>query len=373
MISSRRRTSEKWTRYPQDVLPVFVAEMDFELAPAIKAALHDAIERSDCGYAHPKGLSEAFCDYAAAKYGWNVAPERVFAVADVMGGVAETLRLFTAHGDGVVVNPPIYPPFFEVIRTNARRVVEVPLLRSDDDTWSLDWEGLERAFAEGAKAFLFCHPHNPTGRVFDQSELERIAELCARYDVLLISDEIHAPLTYDSTHIPSAPIAERHHVRSVTLMSASKAWNIPGLKCAQLIAASAPMQLALTRLPHEVTYRIGILGIIATIAAYREGEEWLLGVMKQLDANRHLLRTLLQDQIPAIRYRVPDATYLAWLDCERLALKGDPARIFLDRGRVALASGSHFGAGGRSFVRLNFATDEDTLREAVSRMARTIA
>jgi cystathionine beta-lyase len=365
----RARTSEKWRTYPPDVLPLFVAEMDYTLAPPIAKALHDAIDRSDTGCAWPGPLRETFARYAKESFNWTVVPERVVVVNDVMGGVAEALKLLTNAGDGVAITPPVYPPFFEIVRSMERRVVEVPLPFDNDS--ALDWEALEAAFrTRGVTTLLFCHPNNPLGRVFSRAELERIALLAQQYRVLVISDEIHAPLVYaERTHVPFAAVAEPLGVDAVTLMSASKGWNIPGLKCAQMVAGSARVHERFQHLPADVTNRIGHLGVIATAAAYEHGQSWLRDTLAALDVNRRMLADLLADHLPQIGYRIPDASYLAWLDCRALPLGDDPAQAFIERGRVALAHGPDYGVPGRGFARLNFATAPDILIDAVGRMA----
>jgi cystathionine beta-lyase len=364
----RERRSAKWCVYPPDVLPAWVAEMDFALAPVVKDALHAAIDRDDCGYPREGELPAAFVDYAAATWGWTIDPATVFMVPDVMVGVGEALRILTERDAPIVINPPIYPPFFAVPVEVDRRVVEVPLL-ADDTGWHLDLEGLERAFAGGVRTFLLCNPHNPVGRAFTRAELDAVAALAARYRVLVVSDEIHAPLVLPgATHTPFALVAQTHGVETVILTSASKAFNVPGLKCALLVAQTP----RLTAVPAEIRYRTGILGVRAAVAAFRDGRPWLADAIAQLDGNRRLLGDLLRERIPAIRYRVPEASYLAWLDCSALGLTDDPAAVFLKRGRVALSRGRDFGAAHAAFVRVNFATSPAILDEIVGRMARAL-
>jgi cystathionine beta-lyase len=365
----RQRRSAKWTAYPADVLPAWVAEMDFPIAEPIKRALRLAIDLDDCGYARPQALPEAFAAFAADRFGWTVDPTRVFAVPEVMIGVGEVLRLVTRPGDAVVVNPPVYPPFFATIREVERRVAEVPLVR-DAAGWSLDLEGLEREFAAGARAYLLCNPHNPTGRVLERDEVRAVAELAARYDVAVLADEIHAPLTLPgAVHTSFVSVSEAYDVRGVTLTSASKGWNIPGLKCAVVVAGSAAMRgvLAPLRSP-ERAERVGHLGVLGTIAAFREGGAWLDGLIAHLDRNRALLASLLADCLPEVGFVPPQAGYLAWLDCRALGLGDDPAKTFLTRGRVALTRGVDFGREGAGFARLNIGTSAELLTEAVSRM-----
>ncbi|HXW77531.1 MAG TPA: PatB family C-S lyase [Candidatus Eremiobacteraceae bacterium] len=368
----RQRTSEKWRRYPSDVLPLFIAEMDFALAPAIAGALHDAVERSDTGYAWPYRLRTTFCEYTKRAFDWSPPEDHVFVVNDVAGGIIEALKALTAPGDGVAIMPPIYPPFFEIIGIAERRVVEVPLM--ERDSWQIDFEALEVALRRDAKAILLCHPHNPTGRVFSPADLTRIAALAGKHNAVVISDEIHAPLVYpEVTHTPFAIAADGVDIDSVTLMSASKGWNLAGLKCGQLVANNERVAAQLNEMPNDVRDRIGHFGVIATEAAYRSGLDWMAETLATLDRNRRLLGELLEERLPDVRYRMPEATFLAWLDFRRYHLGDDPAQVLLERGRVALAHGPEFGRQGHGFARLNFATSPAMIEDAVSRMAAAMA
>jgi len=358
----RRRRSSKWVEHPPDVLPAFVAEMDVALAPPVRDALVEAIELGDLGYAEPGSVFESFAAFAARRLDWAPDPARMRLVPDVMSGIVEVLRVLTAPGDGVVITPPVYPPFFDGIPEAGRRIVEVPLADGE-----LDLDALEAAFAAGARAFLLCNPHNPTGRVLERARLEEVAVLAARHDVLVIADEIHAPLTLSgATHTPFAALGES---RSVVLASASKAFNLAGLKCAIAVAGSDAVAHELDRLPEEVRYRAGHLGVIGSQAAFEHGDAWLDALLATLDANRRRLAALLAEHLPAVGYHPPQASFLAWLDCRALGLGDDPAAAFLERGRVALVPGHDFGAPGRGFARLNIGTSDALLSEAVRRMA----
>jgi cystathionine beta-lyase len=365
----RGRRSQKWAAYEADVLPAWVAEMDFPLAPAVRDGLLEAVARGDCGYAHPGRLAEAFAAFAATRFGWELDPGRVWLVPDVVVGIAEVLRLLTAPGDGVLVNPPVYPPFYAVIADGERRLLTAPLVESSEG-WQLDLDAVEDAFARGARAYLLCNPHNPTGRVLAVAELEQIAELANRYDAVVISDEIHAPLTLPgATHTPFPMLGDERARRAVTITGASKAWNLAGLKAALVVAGSATMQAELKRLPRELVVHSGHLGVWASISAFDSGGSWLDSLVSYLDGNRRLLEELLSAELPQVRYVPPQAGYLAWLDCRALPLGEDPAASFLERGRVALSSGPRFGEQGRGFARLNFGTSRQLLSEAVRRMA----
>jgi cystathionine beta-lyase len=369
----RSRRSAKWERYGPDVLPAWVAEMDFALALPIREVLQHAIARDDTGYAMPGRLFTAFAGFTASRFGWEVDPAGVRLVADVMSGIAELLRALTEPGDAVVVNPPVYPPFFGVTLSTGRRVVETPLDRGDDG-WRLDLDGLEQAFAGGARAYLLCHPHNPTGTSFARAELEAVAELAAAHGVVVIADEVHAPLTLaGARHVPYLSLGGRASEHGISLASASKGWNIAGLKCALIVTASERTRARLAeRLPEHLGVHAGHLGVLASVAAFEHGGEWLDALLRHLDRNRRLLGELLADRLPQVGYLPPQAGYLAWLDCRALGLGDDPAAAFLERGQVALSEGPRFGEQGRGFARLNFGTSSALLEQAVRRMAAAV-
>ncbi|MBF9134599.1 aminotransferase class I/II-fold pyridoxal phosphate-dependent enzyme [Plantactinospora sp. S1510] len=375
----RRRTSEKWRRYPPDVLPAWVAEMDVPLAEPVAQALTEAIARSDTGYPIGTAYAEALAEFATQRWGWTPEIEHIAVVPDVMLGIVEVLKLVTGHGDAVVINPPVYPPFFDFVAGMDRRVVEAPLGAEH----RLDPEALDRAFAEAVAggrraAFLLCSPHNPTGTVHTADELAMVTELADRHGVRVVVDEIHAPLVHSgATFLPylSLPGSER----GFALLSASKAWNLAGVKAA--VAVAGPEAAAdLARMPKVAGDGASHLGVLGHVAALRYGGPWLDGLLAGLDHNRRLLGALLADQLPQVRYRIPDGTYLAWLDCRELELPGgpaddrsaDPAEVFLERGRVAVVPGAAFGTGGAGHVRFNFGTSEELVTEAVRRMAAAL-
>jgi cysteine-S-conjugate beta-lyase len=373
----RQRTSEKWSLYPPDVLPAFVAETDFDTAQSVRNALATAIDSGDLGYAHPAGLGAAFADFAKSRFGWPIEARRVFVVPDVMSGVIESLNALSPRGSAVVISPPVYPPFFGTLRNVDRPIVEVPLRRdSESGRWELDFSGLEKAFAAGAGAYLMCSPHNPVGRVWSESELRKIAELAERYGVVVVADEIHAPLTLPGAAFSPYLAVGGPKQMAVSVTSASKAWNIAGLKCAVVVAGSEAVEESLrghfATLETEIRDRIGQLGVVGTLAAYRDRTDWLDGLITHLDSNRKLLKMLLDERIPDARYSPPEATYLGWIDCSSLGIGNDPAAHFLERGRVALARGLDFGEQGSSYVRLNFGTSSAILTEIVERMARSL-
>jgi len=375
LAALRERQSAKYQYYPADVIPAWVAEMDFPLAPPIAEALHAAIDRSDTGYRSANGLSEALAGFAERTWGWSIPLDRITPVPNVMTGVAQALLLLTEPGDGVVVNPPVYTPFFSTIRdVVGRRVVEVPLARAADGTYDWDLVAMEEAFARpDVTAFLLCNPHNPTGSVASAATLESIATLADRHGVAVVCDEIHAPLVLPGAeHVPYLSVAA-DDANALLLASASKAWNLPGLMCAQLVATGRTRPLVASRLPLEVTYATGQLGVIAAVAAYRDGSAWLDDVVAIINANRSLLAELLAAQVPDAAYVPPQASYLAWIDLSAYGLGDDPAAVLVDRARVALSSGPSYGTGGAGFARLNMGTSPAILREIVDRMAGALA
>lgn len=364
----RRRTSMKWRTHPADVLPLWVAEMDVPLAPAVVRAVTAAMELGDTGYPAGTAYAEALADFAGKRWGWDdLAVERTAIVPDVMLGVVEMLRLVTGPGDPVVVNPPVYPPFYQFVTHLDRRVVEAPL----GPDLRLDLAALEEAFRRavsggGRAAYLLCSPHNPTGTVHTAGELAAVAALAERHGVRVVADEIHAPVvTGDARFTPylAVPGAER----GLALMSASKGWNLAGLKAALALAGPGAAG-DLARMPEEVSHGPSHVGVLAHTAALRDGTDWLDAVLAGIDENRRLLTALLAEHLPGVVHRAGEATYLAWLDCRPLGLGDDPARVFLDRGRVALSSGIPFGTGGAGHVRLNLATSPEVITQAVRRM-----
>jgi len=367
----RRRRSIKWRRFPPDVLPMWVAETDTPLAPPVREALAAAIALGDTGYAHRDRLPEAFAGFAAVRYGWWPDPARMWLVPDVLHGVVEVLNVLTVPGDGVVVNTPAYPPFYPFLATAGRRLVESPLAVDAAGRYSLDLDRLAADLATpGVTAYLLCNPHNPTGLVLDRAELLAVIELAARHRVRLLVDEIHAPLTYPGvTFVPTLALPGGEP--AVVFVSASKAWNLAGLKAA-LVVAGAAAAAELARMPEEVSFGAGLLGLIASEAAFQAGVPFLDALLVDLAANRRRLGDLLAAELPEVGYHPPDATFLAWLDCRRLELGDDPAAVFLEQGRVALSPGPQFGPPGRGFARLNFATSPAILAEGVHRMATAV-
>jgi cystathionine beta-lyase len=371
----RRRRSFKWRAYPPDVLPSFVAEMDFTLAEPIVAAVTSALALGDTGYAHRGQLGEAFARFAAHRFGWAPDPARVFPVPDVMTGLAEVVEAIAPRGAGIVVNPPVYPPFLFRFGFAGRRIIGAPLARSTGGRYALDPGAIEAALSEpGAAVYLLCSPHNPTGNVWARADLEMVAEACQRHGTVLLVDEVHAPLTLPGARFVPFLSLDHEITRSPSTFvftSASKGWNIPGLMCGLAVAACAEGAQLLERRWEALL--AGHLGVLGSVAAFTEGLAWLDAVRGQLAENRALLAGLLAAHLPAVGYVPPQASFLAWLDCRDLGLGADPAAVFREKGRVALGPGPDFGAEGHGFARLNMGTSPELLGEAVRRMASALS
>lgn len=370
----RERSSEKWREYPEDVLPLFVAETDFPLAPAVSAALHHAIEIGDTGYiASRTPLPATYAAFAERRFGWSPDPARMRTTADVSMGIVEILRRVTQPGERVVVTPPVYPPFYDLVEEAGAEVARVPL-HDTGTAWELDLDGIRSALEDGATAILLCNPHNPTGTVHDRASLRALAELADEFGVAVVSDEIHAPLAQPGTgftpFLDTGQAAERV---GYAVVSASKAFNLAGLKCALMVTASDATSAVVRGLPIEVEWRTGQLGLLAAIAAFSdESDPWLDGLLRTLDENRVLLEDLLAARLPEARYRMPDAGYLAWIDLSGLGWGDNPSRRILREAKVALHFGPAFGAEGAGYVRLNFGTSPEIITEAIERIAALV-
>lgn len=363
----RRRRSAKWSQYPTEVLPAWVAEMDFPLAPPVTRALQDAIDAGDCGYASPSELGSAFAEFAALRHGWEVDPARVSPSPDVVGAITSVLEAVAEPGDRVVLTTPVYYPFFAVVEEARCEPAEAPLVEGE-----LDLEAIERELAGGAAALILCSPHNPAGTVPTRAQLAAVAESAARHGAWVLADEIHAPLTLPGAeHVPFLTVSDAAAARGIAFWSASKAFNLAGLRCAEIVTASPEAAAVVERLPVSATH-CGHFGALGSIAAFRGGARWLKDVLAVLDHNRGLLAELLAERLPEVGYRQPEAGYLAWLDFRRLDLGPDPSQPILERGQLALSPGPLFGPQGAGFARLNIGTSPALVEAAVERIAKAV-
>ncbi|NLS09432.1 aminotransferase class I/II-fold pyridoxal phosphate-dependent enzyme [Nesterenkonia sp. MY13] len=376
----RARKSAKWRAFGDEALPLWVAEMDTPLAEPVAAALHEAIELGDTGYPSSGPYIRAFCDFAKQHWGWTVSPSQVRPVRDVMSGAVEALKLVGEIADTVIVSSPVYPPFFKYPVSAGRRVVEAPL----GPDGRLDFEMLEESFnlrtTGGQAAYLLANPHNPTGVAHTREELEKLAGLAADYGIRVVADEIHAPLVYSEARFtPYLSVDPRGYA----IHAASKAWNLAGLKAGLMVAGEEAVD-ELENLPPEVPHGPTHLGVVAQTAAFTSGQPWLESLLTGLDANRKLLGELLAKHAPEVKYTAPEATYLAWLDFSAYGFTDDeptpgvetpvlgPAKHLLKKAGVALTPGHPFGSGGEAHARLNFATSQSILTEAVERIGQSL-
>jgi cystathionine beta-lyase len=370
--------SEKWRGFSHDVLPLPVAEMDFPVADPIREVLLDMVKTSDLGYlgSIPE-LGTSFAGFAKRRWDWSVNPLHVRVATDVGVAVVELLRVFTKPGDKVLFSSPIYQNFYTWMRETHVEMLDVPLKIDSESTdhtgWSHDWAGIEAAYKSGIAVHLLCSPHNPLGKVYTREDLLRIVELAKRYGVVVISDEIHAPLTFkEQPFIPFLALGDVAAEVGVAVSAASKGWNIAGLKCAIIISQSEKMHEKLNELPPALHYRASLLGAFATVAAFEKGEPWLDQAIEMLDENRQLIANLVSARIPSVKYAMPHCSYLAWLDVSALNLGEDPGAVLIEKAKVAFNSGHIYGALGKSHVRFNFATSPAIITEAIERIARVL-
>jgi len=362
----------KWTLYDEEVLPAWVAEMDFGLAPSIAAALHDAVDRGLTGYPYPDAegaVATAATDFWADRFDWKVDPSWVFPAPDVIEGVRRCIVHLTTPGSPVVLHTPVYFPFFSMVERAGRKIVEVPSPRDEDGFYTLDLDGIENGFEAGARSVVICNPWNPTGRVFSRSELEDLVDLAGRFDARVIADEIHSPIIYDGAR--HTPIATIDSHRTVSVNAASKAWNLPGLKCAQVVLTNEHDRAIWEDFFTPEKVGVGTFGLFAAEAAYTGGREWFEAILDRLQSNRHLLTDLVEQHVAAAVVHPPEGTYLAWLDLSAYRLD-DPTRFILQEGKVALVGGEPFGGDSSQFARLNFATDPEILIEMIERIGTAL-
>jgi cystathionine beta-lyase len=369
----RARRGTKWNRYAPDVLPAFIADMDFTVAEPVREAVVWSATHSAFGYGRLEDQEELFraaSRWLAARHGWEPDPAQFLSLADVLQGIYAVIYTLTEPGDGIIVQGPIYPPFLHGIESQGRRVIDNRLIDANGAA-ALDLDGLRRAAADPrTKLLLLCNPHNPAGRVLRREELEAIAAIAIEHDLVVLSDEIWMDIVYPGyRHIPFASLGPDVAARTITMTSATKSFNLGGLRCAVAIFGSPELRARFETLPPRVRGMPNVLGIRATIAAWTEGGPWFDTVMRQLDANRQALAAFLRERLPRVRYRPPEGTYMAWLDFSAYGLER-PAVMLLERGRVALSDGADYG--DPACARLNFATTPAILTEICERIATAV-
>jgi cystathionine beta-lyase len=377
----RARGSWKWTKGGPGVIGAFVAEMDFGVAPPIEAALLDVIGRADFGYLTQQAVAEmsaACADWQRQQYGWDVDADRVRPLPDVITGLSAAITVFSRPDSPVILPTPAYMPFLTVPRELGRAIIQVPMV-TGNGRFVLDLDGIDAAFKRGGHLLILCNPCNPVGRVYTRAELAAVAEVVEANGGLVFADEIHAPLIYaGSQHFPYASLSTETAAHALTGTSASKGWNLPGLKCAQLILSGDEHAATWAKRGYLYEHGTSTPGVRAATAAYRGGGPWLDEVVGYLDDSRQLLAELLAVRLPEVGYRVPEGTYIGWLDCRALcADRGisdvSPAEFFLAEARVLLTDGAECGDAGQGYVRLNFATPRPVLTEIVRRLADAVS
>ena len=366
----RQRHSSKWRRYATDVLPMHVAEMDYEIAPQIQAMLIDFVQRSDLGYLGPiPEVAESFVGFAKRHWNWEPDAKQIRIATDVSVGTVEIMRAITKPGDRVLINSPVYAAFYGWIKEVGCVATDAPLI-PDLETWRLDLAAIERAFQDGVKFYLLCSPHNPMGRVHERHELEAVAELAKRYGVVVISDEIHAPLTFEAgAFAPYLAVSDAARETGIVVTAASKSFNLAGLKASIFVTQSTPMAALVAQVPPDTHWRSSLLGGFAMASAFSECDAWLAQANATNRSNRDLLTRLVSERLPGVPYWVAQGGYLAWLDLGTLNIGENPASRILEEQRVALVPGVDLGVDYPQYVRINFAASPEAIERTVDAIA----
>ncbi|MHC1741360.1 MAG: MalY/PatB family protein [Anaerolineaceae bacterium] len=370
---NRRETeSVKWGIYSEDVLPMWVADMDFMSPPEVIEALKKRVEHGVFGYPMiTKEMKQVVMQRMEEKYQWKLEPEDLLFVPGVVSGFNLVCQAFSEAGDSIVMHTPIYPPFLEAPQNASASCIEVDLVREPSGRYVVDYESFERSIRPDTKVFMLCNPHNPVGRVYTKDELERMAEICRKKGLVICSDEIHSDLVYSGhQHISIATINEEIAQQTITLIAPSKTFNIAGLDCSVLICQNKEYMKRIESARRGLLGGVNLLGLVAGINAYTQGDAWLKELMVVLESNRNLLVDFVRNRIPEIQVNAPEATYLAWLDCRKLNLELGAYKYFLTHSKVALNNGKDFGASGAGFLRFNFGCPQSMVQEALERMEK---
>jgi len=373
-LPQRRGTDcEKWDLYDDDVLPLWVADMDFRSPEPVIRTLAERVEHGFFGYPNDytqvTELRQAIIDWIEQRHGWQVQPEDLVFLPGVITGFDLACHTLKPSRRGVLVQTPIYPPMLGAAKNTGRLPQEMQLARLEDGSYSVDWDAFESAITEKTGLFILCNPHNPTGRVFRRDELERMAEICLSRGVLICSDEIHADLVYPGhPHIPIASLDPEIARHTITLIAPSKTFNLAGLQCSFAIIPNQRLRRRYIASSKGLVSWVNLLGRTAALAAYREGRDWLDQILIYLQGNRDFLYNYTKAEMPQLSLARPEGTYLAWLDCRQANLPANPYEFFLENARVALGDGRMFGHGGEGFVRLNFGCPRSILEEGLNRM-----
>lgn len=370
----RDRGGSKWTTYPE-AIGSFIAESDFGTAPAVLRAVEERVANAAFGYSTKQeraDVGRAYARWAQERFGWALDPEQIGVLPEVLTSLEITLEHFSRPGSAVVLPTPTYMPFFTLLRDHGRETIETPLLPTADG-WAFDYDAIERAFAAGAGLLVLVNPANPTGTVFTREQLLPLVDIVDRHGGRVWADEIHSPILFDGRrHVPYASLSETAAAHTVTASSASKGWNIPGLKCSQIVFSNPDDLKTWQQVGRWPSHTVGNLGIFATIAAYEHGGGWLDELTAHLEGHRELLGRLVAQHLPSAGYVPAEATYLAWLDLRPYGLDENPQRFLLREAGVAGTHGRHCGRDFAGFFRLNFATPAAILTEKIERIGRAL-
>ncbi|MDF1513223.1 MAG: PatB family C-S lyase [Anaerolineae bacterium] len=364
----------KWQKYDEGVLPMWVADMDFQSPPGVIETLVDRIQHGVFGYEEsPVELKDQIAAWFHRRYGWSIGTESIVFLPGVVPGFNWAVRKFLSEEDGLLVQSPVYPHILHSASVCGVQGHINPLHRTADGTYSIDFDDFENQLSQKTSMFLLCNPHNPVGRVFDREELERMADLCLKHNVLICSDEIHGDLVFSGhQHIPIGSLSSEVAAKSITLHAPSKTFNIAGLKCAFAVIPNRDLRQQFKASMGDLLGSANSLGYAASLAAYKLGEPWLAALLQHLEENRDYLMHYLKNNIPEIQLACPEGTYLAWLNCSDLHLPLSPHEFFLEHARVALNDGAAFGDDGEDYVRLNFGCPRTMLSDALERMRRAL-
>ncbi|MCX5805457.1 MAG: pyridoxal phosphate-dependent aminotransferase [Proteobacteria bacterium] len=370
IIEQKAPDSIKWQRYGNEVIPLWVADMDFVSPEPVIQALHERVNHRVFGYAKPsEELIDVIRERLKRLYKWDVPAEHIVFVPGVVTGLNLAFQLFADPGDAVLVQPPVYSHFITDPVIRGRALIDPPLIKKDD-TYEIDFEAFEKAITARTRIYVLCNPHNPVGRVFQTYELERLADICVRHNVLICADEIHCDLLYPChKHIPIATLGNEVADRTITFMSPSKTFNLAGLKCSFAVITNPDLRKAWLRGSEGLIPYVNTMGLTAALAAFKDGQEWLDQCLSYLKSNRDFLVDYVHKKLSPLKITRIEGTYLAWLDCRESGIRGNPFHFFLKEGKVALNNGAECGKGGEGFVRLNFACPRKTLADALKRMS----
>jgi cystathionine beta-lyase len=375
IIDRRRFESIKWHRYEEEVLPMWVADMDFTSPEPVIEALRERVDHGVFGYGRAPGeLREVIVDRIKRLYDWKVSRDEIMFLPAVVTGFNLVCHATASPGEGVLLQTPVYFPMLRAPANAGLTNDEMILTRRSDGRYEVDFDLMEETITERTRVFILCSPHNPVGRVFRREELERMAEICLRNDIVICSDEIHADIVLgDNQHVPTASLAPEVAEQTVTLISPSKTYNLAGLKCSVAVVQNPELRARLEATYPDLIPSTNVLGYRAALAAYAEGQPWLAALLAYLEENLDYLLQRVESDLPGITTVRPEATYLAWLDCRDAPIPGNPHTFFLEQARVAMNDGATFGRGGEGFVRLNFGCPRSMLAEALDRMSEALS